>query len=100
MANVKYPSSIGLTFAVDTHATSDIRVRISAARYELVSSHGDKARESRRRRRGPGSTLRRSPIEVPPKEISVGHPHKNQIELTPGLGLYWRVRQTDKVGIA
>src|SRR5262245_13888964 len=35
MANEKYPSSVGLTFAVDLTATSEVAVLASAANYRL-----------------------------------------------------------------
>src|SRR5262245_15481132 len=39
MANVRFPSSMGMTFAVDTHACKEILICPEAARYEEEQSN-------------------------------------------------------------
>jgi hypothetical protein len=86
MANVRYPSSMGLTFAIDTSTALAISVVVSAAVYveEIV------AEEEKRKR----SQWRRAPIELPPVIIPLnGTTDGTKKELRPGLQLYYRIRK-------
>src|SRR5262245_56385925 len=86
MANVRYPSSMGLTFAIDTSVAPTISVLVSAAQYveEKVSDDEKKKR----------SRWRRAPIELPPMIIPLdGTTDGTKKELRPGLILYYRIRK-------
>src|SRR4051812_7350893 len=86
LANARYPSSMGLTFAVDA-TTGGIQVRVQAARYEELP--GD-----------PDPTWRRAPL-VFVKDVGVDVPEDGkEINLEHGLGLYYRVRRPDPDGVA
>src|ERR1035438_7934228 len=69
MANVRFPSSMGLTFAVDSVTTDSVVVAIKAARYEKVASDASSTSPTRRPRRGglgPTEPWRRIPLECEP----------------------------------
>lgn len=92
LANVHYPSSLGLTFAVDPGSTKVIYVAATAARYEQL--HGPNAGD-RRRRRGSDEirSWRRVEVTPPPVEVSVEVPSERRTDLAPGLQLYVKVRR-------
>lgn len=103
MANVRNPSSMGLTFAVGPDA-KNLRVSIEAARYE---PSGTPDRSQRRGRLGAGNiTWARRSVDAAPVEISGNrddpgtyHPLQNQAgEEIEGLLLYTRVRPADEEG--
>jgi hypothetical protein len=83
MANVKYPSSVGLTFAVDSRYTDTIRIQTAAARYE----------------RGDGGAWRRVPVAGGSTEIDIRLAGTGNPEVAPGLELYWRVRSPTGNGV-
>ena len=74
MANVRFPSSMGLTFAVDTRATPTIVVEATAARYEQVAEDSPETSSKRPRRGGMGPTepWRRIPLKIDLVNIDVG----------------------------
>ena len=88
LANTRYPSSMGMTFAVDTNMTSSLEVNVTAARYE---PEGDG--EERRWQRLP---LRFAVSELDPGSGELQH----ETTLEPGLRLYQRVRPADAAGVA
>jgi hypothetical protein len=83
MANTRYPSSMGMTFAVDLSHTRAIHVHPGAARYE---PDGD-----------PVSALlwRRVPCEIEPVRIAADQPATGKHDLGSSLELYYRVRAAD-----
>lgn len=102
MANVRFPSSMGLTFAVDTTATSAIVFDVTAARYEKVTEPVETTPPKRARRGGLGPTepWRRIPLEIQPLEINVRvETAGNRVALAPGLELFYRVRGADQRGV-
>ncbi|WP_022926735.1 helicase-related protein [Patulibacter americanus] len=81
LANSRYPSSLGMTFAVDRRA-SLVKVRVEAARYENQGSESE-----------PRWT--RIPLSFD-HEIDLRRPAgDSEVELEAGLGLYVRTREAD-----
>lgn len=82
MSNVSYPSSMGLSFAVDTTLGTRIEVYVEAARY--LRQEGEVGQ----------SVWRRVPLRADPVEIDVSTPGSERKPLTvDGLQLYYRVRR-------
>lgn len=120
LANVRYPSSMGLTFAVDTKATEAIRIDVEAARYvslpdELEESPeaGDAAEgpaETPGRGAGtdsvwePGGRSRRRWQRKPLRsriDVAAGVPMSRYVETgIEGAELFVRVRRADAEGNA
>ena len=106
MANVRYPSSMGMTFAVDTHVCKEILIRPEAARYEEErggaqddDSEGDG--ESKRRCERKVNPWIRRPLHLEPVNIDISRPVAGQRkEIAPGLVLFHRVRPPDARGAA
>ena len=103
MANTRYPSSMGLTFAVDLAATTRVEVNVEAARYEEVGDnegHEEGSEPVRSRaRRAVASGWKRRPLETEPLEIQVSKPIADcRHEMADGLELFWRVRKSDEQG--
>ena len=88
LANTRYPSSAGLTFAVARGACDSILVDIAAARYSPVET------ESGKRWRREPSTIDRVPIDV---TAPVSGQWK---ELGEGLSLFVKIRPVDDEGTA
>ena len=74
-SNVHYPSSVGITFAVDP-ATETLSVEVAAARYLP----------------GEDRTWRREQIGPIRREITVAGEGEERLEVVPGLDLYVKVR--------
>ena len=87
MAHTRYPSSMGLTFAVDTAVNEEIVVDVRAARYEPDGNPET------------AGSWKRIAIEVAPVTIDVGSPRTDLIEVANGLELYWRIRDRDPQGV-
>src|SRR4051812_30413158 len=83
LANARYPSSMGLTFAVDLSRADSLRIHPSAARYE---PDGDPAT---------ASSWRRIPCEIDPVTVAVDEPSIGRVDLGEGLELFYRVRNRD-----
>lgn len=104
MANVRYPSSMGMTFAVDSKAVKKINVAISCGKYEEVPQPTDGETEKPRKRKrlgdlGPKSKWKRIKVEIKPFPIDVGSPEQGRQEpVADGLALFYRVRQPDAEG--
>jgi len=96
LANVRYPSSMGITFAVDAEEPS-VSVEASAARYEeLKGASADSGTGGRRR-----STWRRQALKPSPVIIPVNTPISGKRkEIAPGLELYYRVRAVENGVVA
>ncbi|MCK9250715.1 MAG: hypothetical protein M0P31_17275 [Solirubrobacteraceae bacterium] len=78
LANARYPSSLGMTFAVD-RAVTGISVRVEAGRYEKEGSDADPR------------WLRR-PLCFEHRIDLTEVPADHETTLEPGLGLYVRIR--------
>jgi hypothetical protein len=94
MANVRYPSSAGLTFTVDRSRTKTIAVSARAARYipMVADPHSpDPASE----------TWQRQPVEMEPMgiDLTVDQPGKAEA-VADGIDLYRRVRTVDADTVA
>ncbi|GAA3794231.1 helicase-related protein [Sphaerisporangium flaviroseum] len=97
MANVRYPSSMGMTFSVDVTVADTILVEVEAARYvpEPVEERHSRTNAVAER------SWRREPISISPCSIKTsvaGQPAP--IPITDNLELFVRVRQADAEGVA
>ena len=100
LANRWNPSSMGLTFAVDTRATSVLRVSVAAGRYEELLQE-DPAPGTRRRwfgGEGSGSRWRRIPCGWTDLTVPLDRPGDRRIPLEQGLYLFSRMRAPDPEG--
>ncbi len=99
LANRRYPSSMGVTFAVDSGATS-LQVSVSAGRYDEVPGEPGTAARQRRRFGGTGRGTRwqRTAAYHGPIEISCGYPRDDKVPFDDGLELFSRVRAPDEHG--
>lgn len=84
LANTRYPSSLGLTFAIDTNVAASVDVDVSAARYRHDEDD---------------AVWRRVPLDAAPMTIDVTRIHSDEREIAPGLGLYFRTRAPDAAGV-
>jgi hypothetical protein len=112
MSRVRYPSSLGLTFAVSTAVTTVIVVHAEAARYEPVerteesagggsmsSSAGSAHPFGRRAQSRDQPDWRRIRLDIQPVELDVSHATEGHMEkLEEGLSLFTRVRPADESG--
>lgn len=86
LANTRYPSSAGLTFAVDTAACDRVLVDVEAARYLLVEDEN-------------GRRWRRAPLALKDLEVEASRPISGRwLELWEGLALFVKVRGVDDQG--
>jgi hypothetical protein len=85
MANMRYPSSMGLTFAVDRSKATEVEVEISTALYAAEVTDE-------------GTAWRRRPVTFGQRRVDVSSPSTEQEELGEGLELYTRVREPDAEG--
>lgn len=103
MANVRYPSSMGMTFSVDSGRTSSFQIDLKAARYvELEPQHGDDAEKPQSRRRGhtDPTEWRREPVDIDPLRIEISKALPNfRCGVADGLELFCRVRDPDAAGL-
>ncbi|TDB86943.1 DNA helicase [Actinomadura sp. KC216] len=97
MANVRYPSSMGMTFSVDVKVAESIRVEVEAARYVA-----DAPREGRRSRTSSvtGESWRRKSLAIEPRSIKVSEAGQQRIELADKLVLFVRVRPANSEGVS
>lgn len=102
MAHVRFPSSMGFTFAVDTSVTQSIVANITAARYERITESAPNA-PSRRPRRGalgPTDPWQRIPLNIDPVPIDLISPKPGErTQLADGLELFHRVRPANADGV-
>lgn len=96
MANVRYPSSMGLTFAVDITVAGSIVVEVEAARY-VAESTAD--RSAKRAVDGVEERWRREPLSLPPEPVVVTVAGSSRRRLVDGLELFVRARPADDQGI-
>ena len=109
LANVRYPSSLGITFAVKPTESPKLSIQIAAARYEDAGATHEKAKDgedkatpqkpTRSRKKTP-ARWQRIPIAIPPCLIDVTKPFSDYVSLdTPEpLKLFCRVRPVDSSG--
>ena len=121
LANRRYPSSVGLTFAVDTGVATTVIIEVTAARYEEIAGergeppvpsgsapaspegNGSEGATRSGRRSGrdePASRWRRMPLKFEPVEVDVARPANRKVALGEGLELVCRVRPSDERGAA
>lgn len=97
LSHVRFPSSMGLTFAVDVRDTRTVRVGVDATRYLPVAVEDtvpDRYEVRHRRGHSGASTRwRRTPLEIPPLTVDVRASGATRHEVTDGLGLRVVVRQ-------
>lgn len=111
LANVRYPSSMGLTCSVDGASASAITVHVKSARYTPADDHTkadaailseDVVEPSSYRTVPPaedGERWQRIPLTADPVHLDPGRPLTGRVTLTiEGLTLYYRVREADKSG--
>ena len=107
MAHTRYPSSMGLTFAVDSQATEAVRIEITAARYEEYEEYeesdeakdNDENKAKSRSRRKIADKWKRIPLEIEPVEIGITRPlPEHRVDIADGLELFCRVRKPDQEG--
>ena len=124
LSKVRYPSSMGLTFAVDSASCPVVRVHLRAARYvcleeevgeinvdengePLVSLEEEReldpriAEALRRRRTRPKTRWKREEIALEPIELRMDEPFSGDVAAlarATGLRLFARVRQPDAGG--
>jgi hypothetical protein len=88
LANEKYPSSAGMTFAIDLTRATEIIVTAKAAIY--VPEEGEA-----------NATWTRHPLTIEPLTLKVDQPISDQrVVLGDGLELFARIRQADASGAA
>ena len=111
MSYVRYPCSMGMTFAVDSTAAEQIAVHVGGARYvpveqpsEEASPAGDPEQGAPEfiGRRAPSSeqaAWRRVPLRAEPIEIDISRPTPGRLDpVGDGLELFRRVRPADELG--
>ncbi len=83
LANTRYPSSMGLTFAVAASECDALTITIDAARYAPS-----------------GAGWRREPIDLPPAEIDLRDQSASdvRVRLDANLELFVRIREADDKG--
>lgn len=93
MANVRYPSSIGMTFAVDGNVTGRITITVQAARYV---SDAESTRPGRHAIQDDADKWRRVPQLIDPQTVDVLRIGDSRRDLCDGLQLFLRVRRPDE----
>ena len=111
MANVRYPSSMGMTFAVDSGEASTLRVEIGAGRYEPVSAapedptpatprEGEETTPQDDADETEPQAWQRTPVDAEPVVLNVGTPEPNgRLSVADGLELFHRIREADDRGV-
>lgn len=97
LAHMRFPSSFGMSLAVDTDRAREIEFTVRLARYESITDEsmhekGDLRSRARKRRQAGG--WRRVAVEPDPIRIGIGSPEAKQIDLAAGLGLFVMIRPT------
>ena len=86
LANTRYPSSAGLTFAVDSAACDQVLLDVGAARYMPIDD-------------AQGRKWRRASLAVKDLEVEISRPIAGQWrQLEEGLALFVKVRPVDDEG--
>lgn len=103
LANVRYASSMGLTFVVDTRTSSTVRLDVRTARYFVLSNESDDVLPLRSAPRGPTRRERwqRQPLVGESVHLDVTQPSSTTYPVgIDGLELFCRVRAADTEGAA
>lgn len=88
LANVRYPSSMGMTFAVDTSVAPRILLEVTAGRYEQLQIEG-------------AERWKRVPLALAPIAVDTSLPSSRYYDTEDeGLKLFCRVRPADAEGVA
>ncbi|WP_326826019.1 helicase-related protein [Streptosporangium sp. NBC_01756] len=95
MANVRYPSSMGMTVSVDLAVAEEIFVEIKAARY--ISETFTEGRRNRTSAVA-DERWRREDLVIKPRSIRVSVARQCRIPLADNLELFVRVRSADSRG--
>src|SRR4051794_40761760 len=86
-SRMRFPSSAGMTFTVDSRLVDEVALHVSAARYlpgEVLQDAGQRSRA-----RGQQRTMwRRSPVDVPPVQVALDGTSQRRRTVSPGLDLY------------
>ena len=104
MANLRYPSSMGMTFAVNPELAVSIRITLQAAQYKPVETTDTAEAPTRRRdRRGavdsPATRWQRLPSHPDPLTLRIDSSDAGSYrDVIPGLSLFTRVREPDDNG--
>lgn len=101
LANVRRPSAMGLTFAVDPDAAPTVKIQVEVARYVPVDREGrptEARRTEQRSIQDEGVRWRRERIPVEPVPVDVLVPGIRKPELVPGLVLRLVIRDRDASG--
>lgn len=103
LSNVRYPSSMGVTFAVDPQAADHLVVEVEAAMYAPIEISEEELTESDEQG-GPLDleTLdrwRRRPLTPPTTTVDVTSPRDHRYDLGEKLELFVRVRRSDDAGM-
>jgi hypothetical protein len=107
MANVRFPSSMGMTFAVDTHSCKEIIIKPEASRYEEEQHPTEDAEAAtvqggnKKRRERRANPWIRKPLHLDPLRVEINSPTSGEKkQIAPGLMLFYRVRPRDDRGAA
>ncbi|MER7457507.1 helicase-related protein [Micromonospora sp. NPDC126480] len=98
MANVQSPSTMGLTFAVDTRCGS-LTISVSAAAYEPIDAAGNPVEAEVETARSTDESpirWRRRPVHAVPVAIDVTRPKPHTQAVVPGLEIRALVREPDQ----
>lgn len=103
LANVKYPSSMGMTFAVDSVVSPTITVHVSAARYVPLEedTESDTSTSVKLRRAGKRERWKREALEIAPIDLDITKPEagfSQQLLEGQDLYLFYRIRPSDAFG--
>ncbi|GGP91140.1 helicase-related protein [Streptosporangium pseudovulgare] len=99
MANRQFPSSMGLTFAVDPKAASVITVTVTAAMYDPIDTAGRPVKAQRAARRTTEDQdlrWRRRMLDLESVTVDVTSPGLVTEQLAPGVELRLRIRAADR----
>ncbi len=98
-ADGRYPSSMGLTFAVQEGAIDSVIVRVEAARYVPVDGDGVPLEVGAYDRDELlSSKWRRVPLDLSPVQVAIVEPEERPYAVDDGLELWARVREPDARG--
>lgn len=98
LSRMKHPSSMGLSFAVNLSVTQEIRLTVSAGRYEQIAGQAEAVPEettahSRARRPRGISQWQRAGVGPAESGLAVDRPRIEEISVAPGLELYCVIRE-------
>ena len=97
----RFPSTCGITFAVDTSETASLTFAASAARYVPLDKDGEVADATTLKRdKLLAARWRRLPLEIPPVALPVDKAADIEQPLADGLSLFVRIRRPDADGVS